>query len=117
MELFGIDHGWGSPSVTALKERGVHFVCGYASDRDVSDGLRTKDLSRAEVNRLSTAGISSVLVWETSESRAKAGHDAGVQDARDAMAEAQVQGKPPRRPIYFAVDFDAAGPEVVPYFR
>lgn len=100
---FGVDYAWHGdlgPFIKALKAAKVTFVCRYLSH---SSG---KNLSRAEAEALTAAGISIVVVWETTADRALAGHAAGVQDARDALAQAKACGMPPDRPIFYAVDFD-----------
>ncbi len=102
MSVFGVDYAYGRPSITSLKNAGVEFACRYLSH---SPG---KNLTAAEAVRLSDAGIWIVVVWETTAQRALAGHAAGVQDAKDAAAQAKACGMPQGRPIYFAVDFDAS---------
>src|SRR5581483_10019326 len=105
MMTFGVDYAWhgdNGPLIKALKAAQVTFVCRYLSH---SSG---KNLTLAEAKALSAAGISIIVVWETTADRALAGHAAGAQDARDAAAEAKACGMPDGRPIYFAVDFDAS---------
>jgi hypothetical protein len=58
-----------------------------------------------------------VLVRETTDNRASAGHDAGVTDAKAALKQARALHMPEDRPIYFAVDYDAPGPDVRAYFE
>ncbi len=99
---FGVDYAWGRPSVTSLKNAGVTFACRY-----LSHDTTGKNLTHAEAVSLSNAGIWLVVVWETTAQRALDGHAAGVQDAKDADAQAKACGMPSGRPIYFAVDFDA----------
>ncbi len=109
---FGIDYAWGRPSVSALKSAGVEFVCRYLS------GGGSKDLSRAEADVLSAAGISIIVVFETTAAEAESGHGAGQADARAALAEADACGMPAGRPIYFAVDEDTVvGPHISGYFQ
>jgi hypothetical protein len=103
---FGVDYAWRSGSLSAfikaLKAANVTFVCRYLSH---SSG---KNLTHDEAKALTAAGISIVCVWETTAERSLAGHAAGAQDAKDALAEAKACGMPDGRPIYFAVDFDAS---------
>ena len=99
---FGVDYAWGRPGVKALEAAGVAFACRY-----LSHDTTGKNLTHGEAVELSNAGIAVVVVWETTADRALSGHAAGVQDARDALAEAAACGMPGDRPIYFAVDFDA----------
>ncbi|SEG11468.1 protein of unknown function [Thermomonospora echinospora] len=103
MAVFGIDYAWGRPGPAALKRAGAKFVCRY-----VSHDTTGKDLTRAEADQLSEAGLWLVVVWETTASRALSGRAGGAADARDADRKAQACGMPADRPIYFAVDFDAS---------
>lgn len=102
MSVFGVDYSWGRPGVRALKGAGVKFVCRY-----LSHDTTGKNLTRAEADALSDAGIWIVVVWQTTARRPLAGRSAGAADARDAAAQARTCGMPADRPIYFAVDFDA----------
>ncbi|MBC6458818.1 glycoside hydrolase domain-containing protein [Actinomadura sp. HBU206391] len=102
MSVFGIDYSWGRPGTAALKKAGAKFVCRYLSD-DPSG----KNLTRAEADELSAAGIWVVVVWESAKDRALAGRSGGTADAKAAAAQATACGMPGDRPIYFAVDFDA----------
>ncbi|MFC0038236.1 DUF1906 domain-containing protein [Actinomadura rayongensis] len=103
MSVFGVDYAWGRPGPAALKKAGVRFVCRYLS-HDTSG----KNLTRAEAEQLSDAGLWLVVVWESTASRALSGRSGGVADARDAARQAAACGMPGDRPIYFAVDFDAS---------
>ncbi|GAA1545622.1 hypothetical protein GCM10009678_30320 [Actinomadura kijaniata] len=102
MAVFGIDYAWGRPGPAALKRAGAKFVCRY-----LSHDRTGKNLTRAEAEELSRAGIWLVVVWETTASRALSGRAGGVADAREAQRQASAVGMPAGRPIYFAVDFDA----------
>jgi hypothetical protein len=97
----GIDYAFGRPPVAALKDAGVKFVCRYLSHSP------SKNLTPAEANELSAAGIWIVVVWETTARRALDGYAGGALDAMDAQVMAQGCGMPAGRPIYFAVDWDA----------
>lgn len=109
--LEGVDWAWGRVNVGQLKRSGVHFACRYLS-HDAS-----KNLSLAEARTLSAAGIRCVVVWETTANRAAAGRLAGDADAREAARQAKGCGMPDGKPIYFAVDFDAAPGQVADYFK
>ncbi|MFA1545634.1 glycoside hydrolase domain-containing protein [Actinomadura chokoriensis] len=102
MAVFGVDYAWGRPGVAALKRAGVKFACRY-----LSHDTTGKNLTRAEADDLSDAGIWVVVVWESTAQRPLAGRSAGVADARDAAAQADACGMPDDRPIYFAADWDA----------
>ncbi|GAA4105911.1 DUF1906 domain-containing protein [Actinomadura miaoliensis] len=103
MSVFGVDYAWGRPGPDALKKAGARFVCRYLS-HDTSG----KNLTRAEADQLSRAGLWLVVVWETTARRALSGRSGGAADARDAAKQAANCGMPEDRPIYFAVDFDAS---------
>ncbi|RFS81731.1 DUF1906 domain-containing protein [Actinomadura spongiicola] len=103
MAVFGVDYAWGRPGVAALKRAGVKFACRYLSHDKTG-----KNLTRAEAESLSDAGIWLVVVWETTAKRPLDGRAAGVADARDAAAQATACGMPDDRPIYFAADWDAS---------
>ncbi|HEX2315864.1 MAG TPA: DUF1906 domain-containing protein [Thermomonospora sp.] len=103
MSVFGIDYAWGRPGVAALKRAGAKFVCRY-----VSHDRTGKNLTRAEAEELSSAGLWLVVVWETTARRALSGRSGGAADAEDADRMARACGMPETRPIYFAVDFDAS---------
>lgn len=98
----GLDYAFSKPSVTAIADLGIKFVCRYLSHSP------SKNLTAAEARALSTAGIWIVVVWETTAKRAMTGKPGGTDDAIDALAQAQACGMPPGRPIYFAVDWDAS---------
>ncbi|GAA2586162.1 DUF1906 domain-containing protein [Actinomadura fulvescens] len=103
MAVFGVDYAWGRPGPAALKRAGAKFVCRY-----LSHDTTGKNLTRAEADQLSDAGLWLVVVWETTASRALSGRTGGIADARDADRQALAVGMPSGRPIYFAVDFDAS---------
>lgn len=100
---FGVDYAWGRPGPIALEHAGVHFAARY-----LSHDRTGKDLTRAEAQALTDAGISLVCVWETSANEALNGYGAGRTDAWAAVKEAYSCGMPKDRPIYFAVDFDSS---------
>jgi hypothetical protein len=103
VSVFGVDHAWGRPSIAALKAAKVLFVCRY-----LSHDTTGKNLTRAEAQKLTDAGLWIVVVWETTADRALSGRAGGVADAQAAAAQAKACGMPADRPIYFAVDWDAS---------
>ncbi|TDC66963.1 DUF1906 domain-containing protein [Actinomadura sp. GC306] len=103
MAVFGVDYSWGRPGVAALKRAGAKFACRY-----LSHDTTGKNLTRAEAEELSDAGIWVVVVWQTTKNRPLAGRAAGEADARDAARQATACGMPDGRPIYFAADWDAS---------
>lgn len=99
----GIDWAWGHAIPAQLRHAGVTFAVRYLG------GSASKDLTRNEAENLSHAGIDIAVVYESTADRALGGYGAGAADARRAAAQAKAIGQPHQRPIYFAVDFDAAG--------
>ena len=111
---FGIDYAFQRPSnIAALHARGVTFVCRYLAGGHGG----SKELTAQEARALTKAGIDIVVVWETTAGRTGEGRTAGEHDAVTAMGQAKRLGMPDDRPIYFAVDFDAAGDQVRRYFE
>lgn len=100
----GVSHGadiaWGNPSPASLKRAGVSFVVRYYS-HDLS-----KNLTRADAEDYSHAGIDICAIWESLQYRPLGGYNAGVADARTALLEAEAVGQPSHAPIYFAVDWE-----------
>jgi hypothetical protein len=104
MSIFGVDLATPVTNPGAMKAAGVHFVCRY-----VSTPGNAKNLTKAEADALKAAGLDIVVVFETTADRALSGHAGGVADAHSARTQAHACGQPAGRPVYFAVDFDAAG--------
>jgi hypothetical protein len=107
----GVDYSSGRPGGKALAAAGMRFAARYLSHTE------KKNLTRSEATDLAEHGVSVVVVWETTAQRASAGRAAGAADAREAAAQAAACGQPRTRPIYFAVDYDAAPSAVVAYFQ
>jgi hypothetical protein len=109
----GIDFAW-HPAIDYgdVRRQGYTFVCRYLSHTD------GKNLHPDEARGWLAAGLSIVLVWESTADRALDGRDAGVQDAKAALAQANACGAPPTAAIYFAVDIDTTvTPAIADYFR
>jgi LysM repeat protein len=64
-----------------------------------------KTVTVAEANEIRANGLILGLVWETIASRAKVGYQGGLEDAREALRQANALGH--TGAIYFAVDYDA----------
>lgn len=112
---FGLDWAYGDMTVAALRAVGADFIGRY-----VSTPGNPKNLTAGEAREMSEAGIDILLVFETTADRALAGRAAGSEDARSAKRQALAVGMPEHRPIFFAVDFDAAPRQQAPideYFR
>jgi len=98
-----------TPQIGCLGENGYTFICRYYNTNHPS-----KNLTLAEAQALSAAGITIVVVWENGFpttagyfSQAK-----GVADATAALALATAIGQPAGSAIYFAVDYDATAADV-----
>lgn len=97
----GVDYAWSHPGGAALQKAGKKFAARYLSHDPA------KNLTRAEADDLAAHGVSCVVVWESTASRALSGRSGGIADAHDAVAQATAAGMPAGRPVFFAVDFDA----------
>lgn len=101
----GVDYAWrhwGQGEAVRLRTAGATFVCRYLG------GDEAKDLQKDEAEGLSAAGLDIALVWEAGARNAAGGEAQGRDDAALARAQAASLGVP-HAPVYFAVDFDAAG--------
>jgi len=98
----GVDYSWARPSPASLASEGYGFAARYLSY--VTTG---KNLSLSEAESLAAAGLSVVVCWEQNADDALSGFDLGVSDAKAAQSQAEADGQPSGRPIYFALDFDA----------
>lgn len=112
--MFGLDYVTGPP-IADLKAAGVTFVCRYLSFEN--DQTRVKILNPVEAKTLSDAGIAIVSLYEWYANRPLEGFASGVQDAHIAQSQHTACGGPVDRPLYFAVDIDVDGSQVVEYFR
>ena len=98
----GVDYSWARPSPTGLKSGGYTFACRY-----LSYDTTGKNLSASEATSLWAAGVDVVANWENSGTAALGGYSQGVSDAKAADSQANSDGIPSGRPIYFSIDFDA----------
>lgn len=107
---------------------GVTFVVRYLARAAKKGKDPGKGLTADEAMVWSRAGIDLVCVYEVSERRAADGSAAGKADAVAARRLADLCGMPKTAPIYFAVDYDAVGhdllnprtpdmPHIYDYFR
>lgn len=100
MTIKGVDYAFAPhPSVTALKNAGITFVCRYLSDDD------SKNLTATEMGELLDAGFAVVLNWESSGQMPSEAQ--GVADAKTAEAQATALGWE-FGPVYFSADFNDA---------
>src|SRR5437763_14186827 len=100
-----------------VKSNGLDFVARYYR----TPGSRWPALSANEARALSALGLNVVAVFEShSHHRDYFSYARGYWDAMQAAQQAKSVGQPPGSAIYFAVDFDARGADIVPvdqYFR
>jgi len=96
----GGDYSWDRPSPTCLFDAGWRFVVRYTS----SDA--SKNMSRAEVDRLVAAGLQLVTVWQEGKAAPLGGATRGTSAARESVTVATAAGMPANRPHYFALDDD-----------
>jgi MYXO-CTERM domain-containing protein len=111
----GVDYSWARPSPSGLKSDGYTFAARY-----LSYDTTGKNLSATEAKDLWAAGVDVVANWEDSGTAALNGYSQGVSDAKSADAQANEDGIPAGRPIYFSVDFDATPAEeatITAYFQ
>lgn len=114
MAIPGVDYAWSHPGGLAIERAGYVFACRYSSNDP------SKDISRTEADDLAAHGVWTVVVRETTANRARAGRDAGIADAKAAVARATAAGMPLGRPLYFAIDYDAPASDraaICDYFR
>lgn len=110
VSAWGLDFAFGSVSAAEAKAQGATFAASYLS---TDPG---KNWTPASVASYHAAGVATVAVWETTANRALAGCAAGAADARAAAAQLAALGAPAGQPFTMAIDFDANGAEVAPYF-
>jgi hypothetical protein len=101
----GVDYSDARPSPKALHVEGYTFVVRYLSN------YSPKNLTKSEADTLKADGLDVVVVWEDGAQNSLGGYNQGVKDAKEASAQANADGMPAGRPIYFAIDFDAQASE------
>lgn len=112
--MLGLDYVTGPP-INSMKAAGVSFVCRYLSE--VNNLTQAKLLSANEAKTLGENGIAIVSNYEWYANRATEGFASGVQDAQTAASQHAACGGSSDRPIYFSVDVDVAGSQVLDYFK
>ena len=103
--------------IAAIRGANLDFVARYYR----TPTSRWPSLSASEAQLLS-AGLKVVAVWESASTDASYfSHLSGVDDSTSAYHQAQTIGQPAGSAIYFAVDYDASGTDIVgpinEYFR
>lgn len=97
----GCDYSFQRPSIAALRNAGIRFVCRYVG------GSTSKHITRTEADALRASSIDIVTNFEQWPDNALGGHGQGVTDAKIAASQHAAAGGPAAAPIYFSVDFDA----------
>lgn len=100
-----------------LKGSRIDFVARYYRDA----ASRWPTLTASEVQRIAALGLKIVTVWESHSHRPDYfSYASGYGDALNAYRQAKAVAQPSGSAIYFAVDFNARGPDLAPvdqYFR
>ena len=110
----GLDYSQGVPDITAMKQGNVAFVCRYVGWSDLA---QTKILTLQEAKTLSQNGIAIVSNYEWYNTRPQEGSQAADVDVARALQIHHACGGPDTAPIYFSVDYDSPGSDVVAYFK
>lgn len=113
----GVDYANERITGAALKAAGKKFVVRYTSPNTSSNPGKLVEMS--EILSFEAAGIEICLVWETTQTRATNGFNAGIFDAKAADAIRKARGLPPDMPLYFVAQDagDITGPQCVQYFK
>lgn len=106
----GVDCSWGRPSPESLIAAGKDFICLYLND------IPGFGMEKQDIERYSQGGIDLVSLFEKGAEDARRGYRVGLQHGTEAVMLAKRVGMPKNRPIFFAADFEAMGPETGPYF-
>lgn len=110
----GLDYSMGIPDMATMKQGNVAFVCRYVGWSDLA---QTKILTPTEAETLSQNGIAIVSNYEWYSSRPQEGSAAAAVDASRALQIHEACGGPATAPIYFSVDYNSPGSDVVDYFK
>lgn len=106
----GVDISWGRPKPKALKDAGKDFICMYLND------IQGFGINPGDIKLYSEADIDLVAIYERDPEDARRGYKRGVEHARDVIKWAKHLSIPAGRPIFFAADYEARGPETAGYF-
>lgn len=106
-----------SDVINSLKGSRLDFIARYYRD----PASRWPTLTASEAQRLSSLGFKLVTIWETHSHRPDYfSYSSGYSDAMNAYRQAKTIAQPSGSAIYFAVDFNARGDnllQVDQYFR
>jgi hypothetical protein len=107
MAMRGIDYAFSPHPTTALITGHGHEFVGRYMSPDADNDHNGKNLLAGELQLLLAAGLSVIVVEESTALRILGGHAAGVADAQHGDAVVKALGMA-GVPIYFGCDFDAA---------
>lgn len=115
----GIDHSSLNPGGKIIKALGFNFVARYISPSTTNHPY--KQLTLKEINDLRTNQLDVVTIWETIATRSLEGFNAGISDAKQALAISHELRLPWPRPIFFCGQ-DADWPpsefsKIIQYFK
>jgi hypothetical protein len=108
----GGDYSYDRPDPACLYANGWRFVVRY-----VSYSTTTKNMTLAEVGRLTRAGLSICTVWQDNNARTPQGRAMGERHARDGARMHRDLGGPEDRPLYFAIDHDATTSQLATWWE
>lgn len=98
----GVDYSFARPGGAALAAAGKTFAMRYIASND-GKAVTTKEMDDLHAN-----GLSVGFVFEMGASRALSDRPGGIIDGKRVLAALTALGIPVDRPVYFAVDFNAA---------
>ncbi len=104
MTVEGVDYSSANPGGAALAKAGKVFAMRYVGVSAVDP----RALTTTEIDDLHAHGLAVGFIWESTAGRAKQGLSAGIADGKTALSRMTTLGIPVDKPIYFAVDFNAA---------
>lgn len=108
----GVDVSWGRPDPDALLNQHREFICLYVSK------IKGLAVNQHDIHRYSRKGLAIVLLFEAAQEGPRGGIRAGRRDGKLVLhLVRELKLMPKGRPVMFAVDFEATGPEVAGYFR
>lgn len=105
-----------------LKENGITFIGRYYKPRRYDGSISSYVLTPEEAKLISSKGLYIVAIYQDrGRTASNFTYAIGGNDYSHAMERAEEIGQPADAPIYFAVDYDAAGSgtlkSVYSYFR
>lgn len=96
-------------------KKSIEFVVRYTSPNTPNNPQKL--CTDADIKTCRDNNLALVLVHEEGAEAARGSYAAGQADAAQALAFVRSKGMPPDTVVHWAIDFDAAGPEIVEYSR